>query len=93
MICLDLRGAGWTDAPPKGYTRDQLLADVVAMMDALQLDRVHLIGHDWAAIVGFQLCLSHPDRVQNYLCPSVPPPFIRFDPRWPGSCGASGSNS
>jgi pimeloyl-ACP methyl ester carboxylesterase len=82
VICPDLRGAGWTDAPPTGYTRDQLLADVVALMDALKLDRVHLIAHDWAAIVGFQFCLSHPGRVQNYLCLAIPHPYIRFHPRF-----------
>lgn len=40
---------------PHGYTRDQLLADVVALLDALNLDRVQMIGHDWGALVGFQL--------------------------------------
>ncbi len=48
VICPDLRGAGWTDAPPTGYDREQLLADVVALLDALELDRVCLIAHDWA---------------------------------------------
>jgi len=58
-----------------------VLADVVALMDALNLDRVHLIGHDWGALVGFQLCLRHPDRVQSFMALGVPHPFIRFDPR------------
>jgi|SRR5215212_3773769 pimeloyl-ACP methyl ester carboxylesterase len=31
VICPDLRGAGWTAAPRRGYTRDRLLADVVAL--------------------------------------------------------------
>src|SRR4051794_38978342 len=52
VICPDLRGSGWTDAPRKGYTRDQLLADVVALLDALNLDRVHLLTHDWTALIG-----------------------------------------
>jgi pimeloyl-ACP methyl ester carboxylesterase len=81
VICPDLRGAGWTNAPRKGYTRDQLLADVVALLDALKLDRVHLLTHDWAALVGYQLCLNHPDRVQNHLSLSIPPPFFEFDIR------------
>ncbi|CAN5258121.1 alpha/beta hydrolase [soil metagenome] len=81
VICPDLRGSGWTDAPTTGYTRDQLLADVVALLDELELDRVHLIGHDWGALVGFQLCLTHPDRVQDYLALAVPHPYSRFDPR------------
>jgi pimeloyl-ACP methyl ester carboxylesterase len=81
VICPDLRGAGWTDAPSAGYTRDGLLADVVALLDALELDRVHVIGHDWGALLGFQLCLSHPGRVQTFLASAVPHPYSRFHPR------------
>ncbi|KAF0964307.1 alpha/beta fold hydrolase [Rhodococcus sp. T7] len=58
VICSDLRGAGWTDAPPTGYTRAQLLADVEALLDALDLDRVCLIAHDWGALLGYELCLT-----------------------------------
>jgi pimeloyl-ACP methyl ester carboxylesterase len=81
VICPDLRGAGWTDAPPAGYTRGQLLADVVALLDTLKVDRVHLIAHDAGVPIGFELCLNHPDRVRNYLALSVPHPYIRFSRR------------
>jgi pimeloyl-ACP methyl ester carboxylesterase len=81
VVAPDLRGAGWTDAPATGYDRDQLLRDVVALLDALDLDDVHLIGHDWGALLGYQLCLRHPDRVERYISLAGPPPFIRFDPR------------
>lgn len=81
VICPDLRGAGWTDAPAGGYDREQLLADVVALLDALGLDRVRLIGHDWGALLGYQLCLRHPERVAKFLCLAGPPPFLSFDPR------------
>lgn len=81
LVCPDLRGAGWTDAPRSGYTAPQLLADVVALLDELRIDRVHLVGHDWGAVVGFRLCLSHPDRVRSYLCLATPHPFVRLDPR------------
>ncbi|MFC0453252.1 alpha/beta fold hydrolase [Rhodococcus jostii] len=53
VIRPDLRGAGWTDAPPTGYTRDQLIADVVALLDTLELDRVGLVAHDWGALLGY----------------------------------------
>jgi pimeloyl-ACP methyl ester carboxylesterase len=81
VICPDLRGAGWTAAPRNGYTRDQLLADVLALLDDLKLGSVHLIAHDWAAFVGFQLCLNHPGRVRGYLALSAPHPYLRFSPR------------
>jgi pimeloyl-ACP methyl ester carboxylesterase len=79
VICPDLRGAGWTDAPRKGYGRDQLVADVVALLDALELDRVHLLTHDVGGLVGYQLCLRHPDRVKRHLSLSIPPPYFGFD--------------
>jgi pimeloyl-ACP methyl ester carboxylesterase len=81
VICPDLRGAGWTDAPPVGYQGDQLVADVVALLDALELDRVRVMAHDWGALVGFLLCLYHPERVSRYISLAIPHPFVKFDPR------------
>ncbi|MGY0232374.1 alpha/beta fold hydrolase [Longispora urticae] len=81
VLCPDLRGAGWTDAPRTGYGADQHVADLVALLDALDLDRVHLVAHDYGALVGFQLALNHPDRVRTFLCLATPHPFIRFSPR------------
>lgn len=81
VIAPDLRGTGWTEAPASGYTRDQVVADLVALLDALDLDRVRLISHDIGAIGGFGLCLDHPERVEQHVAISVPPPFISFDVR------------
>ncbi|TCC50004.1 alpha/beta hydrolase [Kribbella capetownensis] len=79
VICPDLRGAGLTDAPPDGYTTDQLLADVLALLDELHLDRVHLLTHDWSGVLGFLLCLRHPERVRDHLVIAIPPPAVRPD--------------
>jgi pimeloyl-ACP methyl ester carboxylesterase len=79
VICPDLRGAGWTDAPRDGYTRDQLLADLLGLLDALELDRVHLLTHDWSGIVAYLLCLKHPDRVRDHVSIAIPPPNIDLD--------------
>jgi pimeloyl-ACP methyl ester carboxylesterase len=80
VICADLRGAGWTDAPAEGYTSEQQRADVVALLDHLGLDRVRVVAHDWSAIVGFQLAIQHPERIQAYVSLSVPHPWCRFPP-------------
>jgi pimeloyl-ACP methyl ester carboxylesterase len=81
VIAPDLRGAGWTDAPAAGYTAEQLVADVVALLDALELDRVRIMAHDWGALVGFLLCLSRPQRVERYVSLAIPHPFVKFNPR------------
>jgi pimeloyl-ACP methyl ester carboxylesterase len=78
VICPDLRGAGWTDAPRDGYTADQLVADVVSLTDELGLANARIVAHDWGALVGFLLCLDHPERVKQYVSLAIPHPFVRF---------------
>ncbi|WP_228387081.1 alpha/beta fold hydrolase [Ornithinicoccus halotolerans] len=81
VICPDLRGAGWTDAPPSGYRRPVLMSDVWDLLDALGQDRVHLVAHDWGALLAFELALARPDRVASLVSISVPHPWQRLTPR------------
>jgi pimeloyl-ACP methyl ester carboxylesterase len=81
-IVPDLRGLGWSDAPPSGYDKPQLAADVLAILDELGLDRVPLVGHDWGAITSLIICREHPERVTSCLALSVPAPWdAQPDPR------------
>ena len=75
VICPDLRGFGWTDVPERGYEKDQLKRDVLALLDALGLERVTFAGHDWGGYVGFMLALDHPDRIESFLALNVLPPW------------------
>ncbi|HUR84091.1 MAG TPA: alpha/beta hydrolase [Solirubrobacteraceae bacterium] len=67
VLALDLRGFGWSEATPRGYRKDELAEDVVGVLDALGIERVRLVGHDWGGIVGFLVCLNHPDRVARFV--------------------------
>ena len=51
---------------------------MIALLDELGLDRVDLVAHDWGALVGFDLCLDHPDRMSRYIAIAVPAPYIRM---------------
>lgn len=75
VVVPDLRGAGWTEAARNGYTEEQLVADVVALLDKLGLERVHLVGLDIGGILGFRVCLAHPDRVRRFVCIGAPHPY------------------
>ena len=80
VVAPDLRGAGWTDAPADGYTVGDILADVLALLDALGLRRVGLVAHDFSAFIGFRLCFDHPERVAAFLCLG-PHPYLRVKPQ------------
>jgi pimeloyl-ACP methyl ester carboxylesterase len=75
VICPDLRGFGWSDAPPGQYAKATLAQDMLGLLDAIGLDRVDLIAHDWGAWVGFILCLEHPARFDHYLALNMYTPW------------------
>jgi pimeloyl-ACP methyl ester carboxylesterase len=75
VICADMRGFGWSDAPPGAYDKATLAADVIGLLDALELDRVDLLAHDWGAWIGFILCLEHPERFSHYLALNIYTPW------------------
>src|SRR3954466_9146456 len=56
------------------YTMSHLCGDVVALADAAGVQRVHLLGHDWGAAVGWALAATRPERVQTLTAVSVPHP-------------------
>lgn len=80
VIAPDLRGAGQTDAPRGGYDTLTVVRDVIALLDELGIDRVNLVAHDWGALVGFDLCLQHPERIRRYVAVAVPAPYLRMTP-------------
>jgi pimeloyl-ACP methyl ester carboxylesterase len=81
VICPDLRGLGWTEAPSRGYEKESLASDVLALLDALELERVYMIGHDWGAHAGFLLCLREPKRVERFVALNDIHPWLRASPR------------
>jgi pimeloyl-ACP methyl ester carboxylesterase len=69
----DQRGYSPGARPPGGYPMADCVADAVAMLDALGLDRVHVVGHDWGAVVGWHLA-AMPERARSVTALSVPHP-------------------
>jgi pimeloyl-ACP methyl ester carboxylesterase len=82
VICLDLRGFGWTDAPPGGYDPEVFARDVVAALDALGISEpVDVIGHDWGGWTAWMIALRHPERMRRLMALNIYHPFIRTTPR------------
>ncbi|MFI5775843.1 alpha/beta fold hydrolase [Nocardia sp. NPDC051570] len=81
IICPDLRGLGWTDAPPSGYSPGVMADDVIGLLDRLGVTRFHVMGHDWGGLVGYLLALRFPERVSRYIVLNTASPFVRPTPR------------
>jgi pimeloyl-ACP methyl ester carboxylesterase len=72
----DLRGAGDSEAPRHGYDTATLTADVLALMDALDLSTVALVGHESGGWLGFHLALAAPERFPSLVAVNTPHPWI-----------------
>jgi pimeloyl-ACP methyl ester carboxylesterase len=85
VIALDTRGCGESEIKPRkgDYAIDKLVADLVALLDALGIAKVRLVGHDWGALQAWCFAMEHPERVDRYIAMSVGHPAARTD-RVPG---------
>ena len=67
VLCLDTRGHGRSAAPQPPYAMDDLVADNIAVLDALGVQRAHFIGVSLGGMTGFGLGSRHGDRMLS-LC-------------------------
>jgi len=65
-LAYDVRGRGKTEGPDHNYTLPEMAADLRAFLDALGLDRVHLVGHSLGSAIGMQFVLESPERVRTF---------------------------
>jgi pimeloyl-ACP methyl ester carboxylesterase len=77
VLALDLRGFGWSDAPRDGYEKEEMADDVLAVLDALGIERAKLVGHDWGGWIGFLLCLKAAPRFERFLALNILHPWLR----------------
>ena len=81
LIVPDLRGFGWTDAPPGPVDTDVFTRDVIALLDALGLEQTDLAGHDWGGFTAMLLAARHPERFRKVVALSAPHPWVEITPR------------
>ena len=72
VLRYDMRGHGKTDVTPSPYTLELLAEDVIGLLDALDIDRVHFVGLSIGGMIGQSLALNHIHRLRSLaLCDSA----------------------
>lgn len=101
-IAPDLRGYGDTEVRPLDATRGMrdFSDDLIALMDALNVDRAAFVGHSAGAGVIMQLAIDHPDRVAQVLLEAPTSPYgfggtrgSGGQPVWPDFAGSGGGTA
>jgi len=65
VIAYDLRGHGRSSMPPSGYTLPDMGRDLLTLLDHLQIDRAHLVGHSFGARVALYFSIASGERVAS----------------------------
>jgi pimeloyl-ACP methyl ester carboxylesterase len=81
-IVPDMRGRGRSSKPDavSEYRLSSMVADVTAILDALRIDRAHVVGHDWGAAVAWLVAALAPQRVNRLVAISVGAPGAGVKP-------------
>jgi pimeloyl-ACP methyl ester carboxylesterase len=78
VIVPDQRGYNLSDKPKgiKSYYIDTLVEDIVGLIQALDYEKVNLVGHDWGAFVAWMLAIKHPEKLHRLGVINVPHPAV-----------------
>ncbi|MET3962225.1 pimeloyl-ACP methyl ester carboxylesterase [Marmoricola sp. OAE513] len=67
-VAVDLRGYGASDRPEAAYHDSSVIeADLIGVLDALGIERAHVVGQDFGSMYAWNLAQQHPDRVRSVL--------------------------
>ena len=64
VTAYDLRGHGYTDVPPAGYTSADHAADLLALMDVIGAKTARLVGHSFGGVIAAHAAAIAPERVE-----------------------------
>lgn len=73
VVMFDARGHGLSDAPEADLSTQRLAEDAAALIQALDLERPHLIGHSMGARTAAEVAALYPERVRS---------LVLEDPAW-----------
>ncbi len=79
VIAADIRGFGWSDAPSKGYLKDELADDLVKLIHKLGYNEARLLSHDWGGWIGFIAAAKNPGLITKHFACNIPPIWSKID--------------
>lgn len=74
VVMFDLKSHGMSERFTDGYDLDSMSSDVLALMDALNVEKAHLIGYSFGGLIALKTALKAPGRVEQLVIIEAPDP-------------------
>jgi pimeloyl-ACP methyl ester carboxylesterase len=87
LTTYDLRGHGYSEVPPTGYTTADHALDLNHLLDSFGIERTHLVGHSFGAEIALHYTILYPKRVDRLVLiePAIAAlQFLRDGAEWVG---------
>jgi pimeloyl-ACP methyl ester carboxylesterase len=81
-VVFDNRGTGASTAGPGLWTMDDLVGDTLAVMNAADLRRAHVVGASMGGMIAQHLALGYPDRLRSLVLACTEPAHRLLPPPW-----------
>lgn len=81
VVAIDGLGKGRSDVPSNldAYSMENMTQHIVALIDHLGANKVHLVGHDWGNALAFGIAQRYPQRVKTLTGMSAPPQSVLLE--------------
>jgi pimeloyl-ACP methyl ester carboxylesterase len=76
VIVPDLRGMGLSAVPGDGFEKKNQAADIAGVLNALQITRADIVGHDIGNMVAFAFAERYPERTTKLVMMDAPVPGV-----------------
>jgi 3-oxoadipate enol-lactonase len=79
-IAFDMRGHGRSDAPPRPWTMQDVVVDLIAFIEGINAAPCHLVGSSWGGMVALRAAIQREDLVRSLVLIGTSPDAE--DPQW-----------
>jgi 3-oxoadipate enol-lactonase len=76
VLAIDMRGHGRSDKPKEKYSVRQFGSDVIAVMDALKIEKAHIVGISMGGMIAFQMAVDCPERIEKLVIVNSGPALV-----------------
>lgn len=74
VVMYDLKSHGMSERFLDGYDLENMSSDILALMDALNIEKAHLVGYSFGGLISLKTALKAPNRIEQVVVIEAPDP-------------------
>jgi len=81
-IIISIRGRGKSSSPDKGYSKEEQVSDIEAVIKEECLDNFYLLGHSFGASLAYYYSIKHPEKIKGLIAVDFPTIYPGYSQEW-----------